>query len=256
MDRYLEQHFKGTYRIKAHYDQNTNDWCREPNGEFDDSFGDFYLDCKNNIEIKHGVGKELYVYCPNKARGVNILKQIYMDKVKNTLPKETKETSKYFEKLCQELIDADILFDIDVLDYEVMFGFKTSLIDYIAKLVGAKTSGANIGALSVKNLPKNHYEIPKNDLDQYEKLIKLLPIRTMERQGKNGETIKATMPDTVIINGIMRSFESIIKKAKGKNYDLNTEQRKRGLRGREFIHSIGMWNEFIKFVTNEVKKYG
>jgi len=251
MDRYLEQHFKGTYRIKAHYDQNTNDWVRDPNGELDDSFGDFYIDCRNGIEIKHGVGNILSCYIPSKPRGMNILRQIFLDKV-NVNDKKVND----IDYVAEKLVEKEILLDIDVLDFEVYFTFKTSLIDYIAKLVGAKTSGANIGALSVKNLPKNHYEIPKSDLDQYEKLIKLLPTRTMERQGKNGETIKATMPDAVIIKGIMKGFELVIKKAKGKNYDLNTEQRKRGLRGREFIHSIGMWNEFIKYVTNEVKKYG
>lgn len=250
MDRYLEQHFKSRWRIRAHYDQSTNDWCRDHHGDYEESFADFYIDCKNNIEIKHGVGNILSCYIPSKSRGMNILRQMFIEKISSN-----DKNINDIDYVAEKLVEMQILLEIDVLDVEVYFTFKTSQIDYIAKLVGARTSGASISPLSVKNLPKNHYEIPEGDSKQYSELIKLLPKRTMERQGKDGKTLKVEIPDGVIVNNIMKGFEAVIKKNKGKGYDLNAEQRKVGLKGREFIHSIGMWNEFIKYVTKETEKY-
>ena len=77
LDNYLTQHYKGKYRIKAHYDLSTNDFVRDANGELDDSFGDFYLSGRSGIEIHHGVGSELACYIPKLQLGINILKSYY-----------------------------------------------------------------------------------------------------------------------------------------------------------------------------------
>ncbi len=243
MDRYLEQKYKGTYRIKAHYDKSTNDWCRDVNDDYDDSFSDFYIDCKNGIEIKHGVGSILSCYIPSSNRGRNILKQIYIDNFK----KDTNKLS--IDSICKKLIDDNILIDIDVLDGEVYFTFKNNLIDYIAKLVGAKTSGANVSPFSIRNLPKTHYIIPEKDLIGYKEAIKLLPTITIERNNKDGKNISITIPSGAVINSIMRDFNNIIKDYKGKEYDINKEQRKVGLKGKEFIHSIGLWKSLLEYIV-------
>ena len=77
MDNYLTQHYKGKYRVRAHYDQSTNDFIRDAEGELDDSFGDFYLSGRSGIEIRHGVGSELACYVPKLQLGNNILKSYY-----------------------------------------------------------------------------------------------------------------------------------------------------------------------------------
>ena len=77
LDNYLTQHYKGKYRVKAHYDQSTNDFIRDADGELDDSFGDFYLSGRSGIEIRHGVGSELACYVPKLQLGNNILKSYY-----------------------------------------------------------------------------------------------------------------------------------------------------------------------------------
>ena len=77
MDNYLTQHYKGKYRVKAHYDLSTNDFVRDADGELDDSFGDFYLSGRSGIEIHHGVGSELACYVPKLQLGNNILKSYY-----------------------------------------------------------------------------------------------------------------------------------------------------------------------------------
>ena len=77
LDNYLVSHYKGKYRIKAHYDLSTNDFVRDADGELDDSFGDFYLSGRSGIEIHHGVGSELACYIPKLQLGNNILKSYY-----------------------------------------------------------------------------------------------------------------------------------------------------------------------------------
>ena len=62
MDNYLVSHYKGKYRVKAHYDLATNDFVRDAEGELDDSFGDFYLSGKSFITVWV---VSLRVGCPN-----------------------------------------------------------------------------------------------------------------------------------------------------------------------------------------------
>ena len=69
MDNYLTTHYKGKYRVRANYDQSTNDFVRDAEGNLDDSFGDFYLLGKAGIEIKHGTGSELACYIPRLGTG-------------------------------------------------------------------------------------------------------------------------------------------------------------------------------------------
>ena len=143
-DTYLQTHYKGQYRIFADLDLDTNDFVRDENGNYEDSFADFYIDCANHTKIRHGIGSILSAYIPSKQRGMNILRQIWEDKLSEPLPKETTDTQKYLENLCNKLVELDILDSAEVLDSEVYFTFNAKEIQYYAKLLKAKTSGANV----------------------------------------------------------------------------------------------------------------
>ena len=123
---YLKR-YVGTYRVKAEYDLSTNDFPRLENGNLDPSFDDLYIDCKNNIKIKHGTRNILSCYIPSKSRGVNILRKIHEDYISEDLPKEISQTQKYFEKLSGALVENDVLVSAEVLDYEVYFEFSSNL---------------------------------------------------------------------------------------------------------------------------------
>lgn len=286
MDRYLEQHYKGRWRIRAKYDLGTNDWCRDHNGDLDDSFSDFFIDCKNNIEIKHGVGSILSCYIPSLQRGNSILRKIFIEKfdgyikTKESINKENQnktiefyyknkifyiqvfildEKIKTYDKcvntykdefINKTLIEEDILLEIDVLDEEVYFTFKADLIDYIAKLVGARTSGASISPMSNKNLPKNNYTIPQDDLDKYNSIISVIPKRTVVIKD-----VSRTMIDGLAINRLVSGFDAVIQKVKGKKYDINGERKLTGLKGKDFVSSIGLWDKFLIYLEKEVKQY-
>ena len=156
MARYLQRKYVGVYRVKAEYDVDTKDFPRTEDGTLDPDFDDLYIDCANNIKIKHGVGNVLSCYVPTKARGMNILKKIYQEQVSQTLPEEkTSDEKRYLENMCRELVEKEVLVSAEVLDFEVYFEFKTDIMDYIAKLVGAKTNGSKISPFSSKNLPSD-----------------------------------------------------------------------------------------------------
>ena len=127
------------------------------------------------------------------------------------------------------------------------------MIEYIAKLVGAKTNGAGISPLSPKNLPKTSYKIPDDDLEMYKAAIKDFPTRTIEMKGK-----ERTLVDMVLIKELNKKFDKIIIKSQQKNFDINKDRKKKGLKGKEYIHSFGkdMWEKYCEFMKNEGEEYG
>lgn len=233
--------YVGTYRVKADYDLETKDFPRDEHGSLDSSFDDLYIECKNNIKIRHGVGNVLSCYIPNKSRGLNVLRQIYQDKISDKLPKE----NGYFEKLCAELVEKEILVSAEVLDFEVYFEFKAVEIDYIAKLVGAKTNGKSISPFSDKNLPKTPYKIPDKDMELYKEATKNLPTKTVVMQGKPREMI-----DGLLVKRLNKEFDEVIIESQGKNFDINKDRKLKGLKNKEYIHSFGaeMWKNYCEFL--------
>ena len=244
---YLKKYI-GTYRVKADYDLNTNDFPRLIDGILDPTFDDLYIDCKNNIKIRHGVGNVLSCYIPSKGKGINILRQIYQDNISNNLPKEK---DSYCEKLCEELVNKNILVSAEILDGEAYFEFKADMIDYIAKLVGAKTSGASISPFSSKNLPKEPYKIPEKDLKLYKEAIKGFPVKTVVINGK-----ERTMVDGLLINRLTSGFDEVIIKSKPKKFDINKDRKTKCLKGKEYVHSLGesIWKEYCEFLKDNGTK--
>lgn len=240
---YLKK-YVGTYRVKADLDPDTNDFPRREYGSLDPTFDDLYIDCKNNIKIRHGVGNVLSCYIPSKSRGMNILRQIYQDNIDGNLPKEK---DIYLDKLCAKLVEKEILVSAEVLDGEVYFEFKTTMINYIAKLVGAKTSGASISPFSEKNLAKTEYKIPDEDMELYKEAIKDFPVKTVEIKG-----VERTMVDGLIIKKLNKEFDNIIIKSQSKKFDIDKDRKLKGLKNKEYIHSWGKetWLKYCEFMKN------
>lgn len=238
--------FVGTYRVKADYDLSTNDFPRTETGALDPSFDDLYIDCKNNIKIRHGVGRILSCYIPSKGRGVNILRQIYQDHSKNKeLPKETASTQKYSENLCSKLASEDILDTAEVLDGEVYFTFNVGMIDYIAELVGAKTNGKTISPFSSKNLPREPYKIPEEDMKIYKKSIENFPKKTMVVKGEERAIV-----DGLLIKSLNKEFDGILAKLQGENFDVDQDRKLKALKSKEYYHSFGsdIWQKYCDFL--------
>lgn len=242
MSGYLRK-YVGTYRVIAEYDEDTKDFPRDILGNIDDTFDDLYIPCKSNIKIKHGVGNVLSCYIPSKSKGMNILRQIYQDNIGPKLPKEpTSDDKKYLETMCSELVSTDTLVSASIMDSEVYFEFKADNIDYIASIVKPKTNGKSISPFSTKNLPKTPYKIPKSDMDKYKSSIEHLPTRIMGSK---------VVPDGLLINKLNKQFEQIVieaKSTKKEKFNINNDMKLKGLKGKEYYHSIGEWDNYCKFM--------
>lgn len=250
MAGYLRK-YVSRYRVKAEYDLSTNDYPRIEGVGLDPSFDDLYIDCANKIKIKHGTGSTLSCYIPSKQRGMNVLRKIHEDKISKTLPTEkTVDQKKYLENLCAALVDQGVLVSAEVLDYEVYFEFSADIIDYIAKLVGAKTYGASISPFSPKNLPKTPYKIPEKDMKLYKEATKDFPTKTIVIQGKS-----RTIIDGLLVSRLTGKFDKIIIASQPKKFDINKDRKKKGLKGKEYIHSMGsdLWQQYCEFMRTSVE---
>lgn len=147
MSRYL-QRYVGEYRVIAEYDQSTNDFVRDENGNIDPSFDDLYIPCKNGGKILYKGRGILQYYNENKRKGANIMKEI------------------------QNKSDVySLIIEIDYTDYEMSFCFCAGDLRAFQPFISPKTYGASISPFSNKNLPKVPYKIPKSDSDKYKSII-------------------------------------------------------------------------------------
>ena len=246
MDRYLIDKFKGKYRVMAHLDEQTNDFPRNYNGEVDEDFSDFYIKCRNNIEIKHGVGKRMMVYIPSKTKGLNVLKKMYEDSYgKKWEESDTKNDTKYYDGLINKVVAGSPVICAEALDGEVTIDFYSDDIKWIAKFVHPVTSGANISPLSKRNLYKTKYVIPDEDVKKCKAIEESYPKRKMTIKGKT-----TMITDGLYIRKVNTAFEE--KKVKELNEfssikDLEYDKKKIGVNGKEYFHIKGWWNDYLNF---------
>lgn len=134
----------------------------------------------------------------------------------------------------------DIIFDIEESDNEVLFKFKAGDIDKIAELLKAKVSGAKINPFSVRNLPKRKYEIPPSNLLPYKEI-----------------TSQIDKSDLLMLSHICNRFLDKIVPKKYKGLNVRADMRLKCLKGKEYIHSIGLWEEYIKYLKKWLEdEYG
>lgn len=92
-------------------------------------------------------------------------------------------------------------------------------------------------AFSSKNLPKIEYLIPKDELREYEDII-----APLKEDGKLLALSKLTQ----------NYIKLLSKKRLYRGVDMKTYMRKKMLKGKEFIHSEGHWNDYLKYLRKEI----
>ena len=209
---FLITHYKGTYRIKAPYDINKNQFPRKLNGTFEDI--DCYIDCQYGNKIFYYGRNILQAYIPSVIRGHNIIKTI------------------------KENFGLDIISNIEELDTEVLFKFHQKDADKIIPLLKPRTNGANISPFSSKNLPKNKdYKIPDEDLLKYKNIVQNVPKECI-----------------LTITHITQSFIKSLSSKKNTMDDIKADMAIKGLKGKEYLYSIGRWNEYLEYLKTELSK--
>lgn len=127
-----------------------------------------------------------------------------------------------------------IIFDIEETDSEVLFKFKYVNSDEIIPLLKPKTSGAGISPFSSKNLPKCTYIIPDKDLDMYKQIVAKIP---QER--------------ILTLTHSTNNFIKLLATKKNPIENIKADMKKKCLKSKEYIHSIGKWNEYINYLHKE-----
>lgn len=174
---------------------------------------DIYIDCQHNIQISSWGRGILEAYVPSLIRGHNIVKAI---------------KSEFGE---------DIIFDIKDTDSEVIFKFKANYMTDLEKYLKPKTSGANISPFSTRNLAKNKtYKIPDEELEQYKQIIAKIPK-------------KHILSLTHTTNNYLKTLVS----KKNTWEDIKADMVLKGLKGKEYIHSLDKWNDYIKYLNDNSK---
>ena len=129
------------------------------------------------------------------------------------------------------------IFDIVRTDAEVLFKFRIDSLDTIAPYLKLRTLGADISPWSSKNRPKKKYEISSEDLKPYEEIIASIPIT-----------------ERLMISRLTQAFFRTKYKSK-KAYETHKQNIKTsGLKAKEYIHSIGLWQDYIKYLNKEINK--
>lgn len=176
---------------------------------------DIYIDCQNNNRIFSYGHGILQAYVPSLIRGHNIIKTI------------------------SEQFGDEIIFDIEETDSEVLFKFNAKYDNKIIPLLKPRTNGLNISPFSSKNLPKNKkYKIPDEDLVSYKNIV-------------------ANIPQKRLVT-LTHSCNNFIKSLATKNNPIEkikADMALKGLKPKEYIHSMGYWDKYIKYLSKELKEY-
>lgn len=241
---YLIDHYKGRWRLRVEYDQNTNQFVRELNGNFSDI--DVYIDGQAAKVYYYG-SSILEAYIDSLGRGRNIVKNIYSDligdlnkyiKVQESTSKEgeIKTTNIFnYKELYQDKELNKLIFDIQESDEELTFKFKANKIDMLEKYFKFKTSAADRSPFSTKNLPKSNYSIPDEDLLAYKNIISKLPKEHVLKIGH-----------------ITNEFIQSLVNKKNTIENIKNDMKLKCLKNKEYIHSINKWQDYIKYLKQEV----
>lgn len=133
-------------------------------------------------------------------------------------------------------MDSSMIFDIEETDSEILFKFKYADSNKIIPLLKPKTSGSNISPFSSKNLPKNKdFKIPDGELNLYKEIVVKIP----------QERILTITHNT---NSFIRSLAT----KKNPIENIKADMKMKGLKGKEYIYSIGEWNNYINYLKENL----
>lgn len=175
---------------------------------------------------------DVYIPCANHIQinyyGKSILK-IYIPSVirgKNIL-EEIKET-----------IGEDHIWKTDFTDKEVLIYIHSKYMPDLEPILKPFKRGASISPFSKRNLPKHHCIIPDKELSDYKHIIDNIP-------KKNVLTIVHTS----------KLFLKNLYPQQKKQEQILKEYQKSRMPIREFIYSIGKWDDYLTFLSEVVREF-
>ena len=174
---------------------------------------DLYIDCYYGTQITYLGRSILQAYIPSITRGHNVINKII---------------SQFGE---------NIISNIHETDKEIIFNFNYNDSNKVIPLLNPKTNGSGISPYSSKNLPKNKdYKIPDEELQSYKEIVNKIPQ-------------KRILELTYMTNSYLKSLAT--KKNTWEN--IKADMIFKGLKGKEYIHSIGKWNGYILYLNKNLQ---
>ena len=92
-----------------------------------------------------------------------------------------------------------------------------------------------------KNLPKCNYPIPDEDLAEYNAIL--------DSMDSKDYLLVSRVTDAFLTNKLQKSKQY-------RTIDLKKDMKKKCLKTKEYIHSLGEWNEYIEYLKKEICKCG
>lgn len=243
---FMMDKFKGKYRLLTPIDSFTNNFPRDLNGNYSDH--DIYISCSNGIQIVYFGKGWLESYIPSLGRGRNIIKAIYSDFVKPIEESEymevierkkdgeiTTTNSFNYEALYQDKELNKLIHTIIETDEEVTFRFKWDLMEKFETYFKPKTSAASRSPFSSKNLPRCEYEIPEEDMNKYKEVASKLP-----------------KEDVLKLGHWSNDYIKTLATKKHKLEDIKAEMKQKCLNVKAYIHYIGRWDDYLKFIEKKI----
>ena len=207
--------YVGKYRVKAEIDQNTNDYCRDINGELCNPY-DIYIKCANSIKVSHYGRDILEVYIPSIGRGRNILRTIEEDKL------------------------SDLIFDVRQTDGEVLFKVRDKNLEKIINFLKPQTSGASISPFSSRNLKINKYQYTNEQIEEYKQITASI--------NKEDSLYLSRLNNKFLTDIICKKHKNNLTKIKA---DMKLKQ----LKIKDYIYAEGYEKEYLQFLNKEIKEY-
>lgn len=136
-----------------------------------------------------------------------------------------------------EETDKSLVFDIEETDSEILFKFKYVNSDKIIPLLKPKTSGSQTSPFSPKNLPKSDFKIPDDKLEAYKQIASKIPPEKL-----------------LILSRITHSYLQTLITKKNTWENIKSDMRLKCVKGKEYICMIGKWEEYLRYLENEIKK--
>ena len=138
-------------------------------------------------------------------------------------------------KAIQSDLGYDVIFDIEKSDSEVLFKFNAKSMEQLVQYLKPKTNGADRSPFSTKNLPKTKYDIPDEDLYTYKSIVSKLPRERL-----------------IDITHSTNDFIKSLATKKNTLDDIKADMSLKGLKAKEYIHSIGKWNDYIDYLKGRL----
>ena len=133
--------------------------------------------------------------------------------------------------------DPSLIFDIEETDSEILFKFKYVNSDKIIPLLKPRTSGSQISPFSSKNLPKSNFKIPDDKLTQYKQIVSKIP------------------PEKLLtLSRMTHSYLQTLITKKNTWENIKSDMRLKCVKGKEYIYMIDKWEEYLKYLENEIKE--